>query len=361
MWATSDEFSAALLEHSRKWGCKVEVLYGGSVVETLSVVASGAVNFDDVAVRRALDLTFVDADGTLTPASAKDLLAPKGTEIRVHKGLYVGGAPEWVPLGVFGVEEPEVSAHDNGTTVKIRANDRVSAVKKRRFTAPYTIAKDTPTAEAIAAVVTSRLDVPVRAITTGHVAPEVVYDELSDPWDAVGALCEADAITAYFDPLGTLVIEPDDEVDTGIEYSPGANSLLVKSMRSLLADKTYSGVIVKGEHPDYPPVRYELWDTDPNSPTYADGPFGYQPYGFTSSLITSLDMATATAETIFARVTRMRQVLELETVGHPGHDVGDVVTVIDPKSRTNGRYVVYGGSIPLRLGTTRLKLREALT
>lgn len=360
MWATSDEYLGALASHNRTWYSKVEVLYGGSVVETLSVVSSGAVSIDEVAVRRSLDITFVDADGALTPASAKDLLAPKGTEVRIYKGLLVEGVIEWVPLGVFGVEEPNVSAHQNGTIVRIRASDRAASVKKRRFVAPYTVAKNTPTTDAIAAIVTSRLTVPVRATVTGNTTPEVVYDELSDPWDAIQALSTADALRTYFDPLGTLIIEPEGEVDTGITYAPGESSLLVSSTRSLLADKTYSGVIVKGEHPDYPPVRYEKWDTDPASPTYAAGPFGYQPYGFTSPLITSLAMATTTADTLFDRVTRMRQDLSIEMIGHPGHDVGDVVTVTDAKSKTSGRYTIYGASIPLRLGVTSLRLREAL-
>lgn len=361
MWPTSDAFSEALLSPSRKWYSRVEVLYADTVVATLNVVTNGSVDFDEVAVRRSLDITLVDADGTLTPAEARDLLAPKGTEIRVYKGLLVGSETEWVPLGVFGVDKPVVTAHRNGTRIVIKAYDRVDAVRKRRFTSPYTITSGTLTSTAIAAIVTSRLSVPIRVTATGHTTPEVVYDELSDPWDAVRDLAEADSLIAYFDPLGTLVVAPEDEVDTGIVYAPGEDSLLIDTERSMFADKTYSGVIVKGEHPDLPSIRFELWDVDPTSPTYSNGPFGRRPYGFTSSLITNYSQAIEAAETIFARVTKMRQELVLSTIGHPGHDVGDVVTVIDPRSRTSGRYTITGGTIPLRLGEIRLKLREAIT
>lgn len=361
MWPTSTAYATALLAHSRVWSTRIEVLYSDSVVATLDVVADGAVDFDEVAVRRSLNMTLVDPDGTLTPADAKDLLAPKGTEIRAYKGLLVGGATEWVPLGVFGVNLPEVTAHDGGTKVKVKAFDRVDAVRSRRFDSPYPIAEGTLTSTAITGIVTSRLTVPVRVTTTGHTTPEVVYDALSDPWDAVRALADADGLVAYFDPLGTLVVAPADEQDTGLTYSPGDSSLLINSKRSLSADKTYSGVIVKGEHPDVVPVRYELWDTDPKSPTYSNGPFGRRPYGFSSPLITTLDQATIAAQTIFARVTRMRQEVAVTTIGHPGHDVGDVVVIDDPKSRTSGRYTIFGGKIPLRLGPITLKLRQALT
>lgn len=362
MWPTSEAFATALAGHSRRWTSRVEVLYANTVVVTLNVVMTGSVDFDEVAVRRSLSgVKMVDTDGTLTPASARDLLSPKGTEIRVYKGLMLAdGSVEEVPLGVFGIDKPVITAHgDGGTVISVSAYDRVDAIRKRRFTDPYTIAKDTPTHEAIAAIVTSRLTVPVRVTATGHMTPEVVYDELSDPWDAVRDLGDADSLVAYFDPLGTFVVEPEEELDTGITYQPGAESVLLSTERTMLADKTYSGVIVKGEHPDYPPVRYELWDDDPASPTYADGPFGRRPYGFTSSLITSASVAQAAAETILARVTRMRQELVISHVGHPGHDVGDLVTVEDPKSKTSGRYVITGGSVPLRIGENTLKLREA--
>ena len=125
MWATSDAFQEALLESSRKWATKFEVLYAGEIVTSLDVMISGYIGMDDLAVRRELHATFVDADGILTPTQATDLLTPKGTEVRVHRGLYVGSDYEWVPMGVFGIVEPEVRAHSEGTVVELKGFDRV--------------------------------------------------------------------------------------------------------------------------------------------------------------------------------------------------------------------------------------------
>ena len=188
-----------------------------------------------------------------------------------------------------------------------------------------------------------------------------MFDELSDPWDAVRDLAAADSLIACFDPLGVLVVVPDGEFDTGITYAPGSDSMLIDTQRTMSAEKTYSGVVVKGEHPDFPGIRYVAWDDDPASPTYYLGPFGKRPFGFSSPLITTADMAATAAETILPRVTKMRQELAMTTIGHPGHDVGDVVTVSDLKSRTNGRYTIYGGDIPLRVGPLSWKLRTSLT
>jgi hypothetical protein len=362
MWPTTQAFNTALLAGSRLWRSKVEVLYSGSVVTSLDVVTTGEVDIDDVAVRRSLRMSMVDVDGTLTPADAKDLLAPKGTEVRVYKGLVLSdGSTEWVPLGTFGVEEPEVQAHQPGTRINLTGYDRVDAIRLRRFDAPWSVASGTPTSQAIGDIVTSRLSCPTRLATTGNTTTEVVFDELSDPWDAVRAIAEADSMIAYFDPLGTLVVEPDVETETGVVYQGGEGSLLLDCERTIRSDTTYSGVIVKSSHPDIAPIRVVLWDTDPNSPTYYLGPFGKRPYGFASPLITDSGMATTAATTILARVSRMKQSITVNTIGNPGHDIGDVITVIDPRSRTNGRYTIYGGKIPLRLGPVWLKARTSIT
>jgi hypothetical protein len=359
MWATTTAFETALSAPARRWRSKVEVLYGGQYVVSLEVLVDGKVSFDDVAVRRSADLDLLDVHGTLTPVEATDLLSPKGTELRLSKGLVVaGGAVEWVPLGVFGIDEPQVRSHDGATQVSLSATDRVNAVRARRFKAPYPIASGTATTAAIVAIVTSRLTVSTRVVTTGHTTPEIVYEELSDPWDAVEDLAEADSLIAYFDPLGTFVVEPRQPSDTGRRYSDDGEGHLVTCRRGISADQTYSGVIVKGEHPDFDPVRYEIWDENPASATYRLGPFGERPYGFTSPLIKDLAMAQASAQTILTRVTGMVQPAEIETAGHPGHDIGDVVVLDDEASRTHGDYEVIGGTIPLRPGTNTLKLRR---
>lgn len=359
MWPTTAGFNAALLSNSRTWANKIEIFSGGDFVLSLDVMLDGHVSIDDVAVRRSCDLTFVDTSGTLTPASAKDLLAPKGTEIKIYKGLLVDGAFEYVPLGVFGIIEPEVTSHSDGTKLRLKGWDRVDAIRVRRFVDPWPVADGTPTWQAILNIITSRLTVDTRITKTANTAPEIVFDALSDPWDAVRSLATTDSLIAYFDQLGTAVIDRDVETMTDAVYTVGQNALLDTVTRVIKADQTYSGVVVRGEHPESGPIRSELWDLDINSPTYSVGPFGRRPYGFYSKLLDTQAKADATAATIFARVTSMKQELHIETIGHPGHDIGDIVQVIDPKSRTNGYFVVKAGSVPIRPGKNTLRLVEA--
>jgi hypothetical protein len=351
MYAQSAEFSAQLLSRSRQWAVKAEILSNGAAYEVEAVIDGGYVGMDAVAVRRELHITFVDADGVLTPASARDMLAPKGTEIRVSRGLWIPsrGDYEWIPLGVFGVVKPQVRSHSEGTVLTVKGFDRVDAIRRRRFTTPWSIAKGTLVETAIANIVTSRLSVPVKITPTGRTTTEVVYGVLADPWDAIRDLCTAASMNAYFDPLGSLVIGPAGDVDTGITYDSGnETSLLMNVQREIDADTTYSGVIVRAEHPDQPTITATAWDMNPNSPTYSLGPFGQQPYGYNSSLITTQAQANAVAANLLPKVTQMAQEIEIYTLGTPGHDIDDTFTVIDPRSRTNGQYTVISATVPLR-------------
>ncbi len=363
MWAVSAAFDAALLESSRRWATKLEVLYANEIVTSLDVMISGYIGMDDVAVRRELHTTIVDADGVFTPTQAADLLTPKGTEIRVYRGLYVVDAYEWVPMGVFGIVEPEVRAHSEGTVVEMKGFDRVDRLRALRFTDPWVVPDGTNFATAIGDIVTSRMTVPLRITPTAYTTPAVTFDRLTSPWEAIMTLVEAINCTAFFDQLGTFVVEPNMGVQTGITYGIGEQSLLMTSARKFLpTDGVYSGVIARGEHPDKTPIRVEKWDTDPASPTYSLGPFGRRPYGVFNPNITTTPQAQELVDTAFARVTKMKQECEITTRGTPGHDIGDVITVVDPRSRTNGNYQLISATIPLKNeqgAHVRLRCREA--
>jgi hypothetical protein len=352
VWPVSDQFKTALLSSSRRWRTVVEVLYGTEFVTALDVTLSGYIGLDNVAVRREAHITLSDADGTLTPARATDLLTPKGTEIRIQRGLWTGKRYEYVPMGLFGLAEPEVRSHSDGTVLELKGFDRVDTLRARHFEDPWVIADGTPFHTAIANIIIDRMpDVPLRVTPSASIeaAPALTYDRLSSPWDAIKELCRAGQFVTYFDQLGTAVVEPDVGNDTGITYDQtDPRSVFMNCTRRFLPlDSVYSGVIVRGEHPDYSPVRYELWDVDPKSATYSDGPFGRRPYGVYSKMITGNRHAQSVAEGLLPRVSRIHQEIEITTRGTPAHDVGDIITVNDPRSLTTGRWKIISGTVPL--------------
>lgn len=371
MWKTSDAFDLALLNSNRKWSTKIEILYGATVVTTLDTLERGYIGIDDVAVRRECHFTVVDADGILTPKDPTDLLTPKGTEMRISRGLWVTDANgvsgyEYVPMGVFGVVEPQVRSHSDGVVLEIKGFDRVDKLRALHFEDPWVVADGTPVHTAIAAIIADRMpDISIRVTPSAWIVPEVTFDRLSSPWDAIKTLSESAAYVAYFDQLGQAVVEPITEIETGVVYTIGPSSVLMNVSRTFQpSEKVYSGVITRGQHPDYTPIRAELWDTDPASPTYADGPFGRRPYGVWSDTIVNESQALAVCTDTLPRVSRMKQEVEITTRGHPGHEIYDVITVTDPRSSTDGRYALISGTIPLvtvQGEHTRLRCREAVT
>lgn len=351
MWATSPEFDEALHADSRRWATRVEITYQDEVVHASDVVVGGYVGMDSVAVRRELQCTFVDADGALTPTSARDLLAPKGTEIRPYRGLYIPQRDEyeWIPLGVFGVVKPEVRSHSEGVVVSVKGFDRVDAVRMRRFTDPWVVKSGTFVTSAIRDIVTSRINVPTSIAPSSFKTPEIVFDRLSSPWDAVRKLADNAAMTAYFDALGSLVIGPAAGRETGITYTIGNDrATLMNVSRDIDATETYSGIMVRIENPDKDPFYVQKWDMDPKSPTYSQGPFGRRPFGFFSELIQTVPQAQAVADKLFEDRVKMREEVEITTLGTPGHDIDDVFTVLDPRSKTDGQYRIISATVPLR-------------
>ena len=367
MWVTSEAFNTALTRN-RRIANRVEVLRAGQIVSTLDVMVEGTVTAENQAVRRSGSVRLVDRDGLLTPVTAKDLLAPSGTELRLFKGLYLPGQPdpEMVPLGTLRISKPKISRDTSGIFIDVTAYDRARTVQRARFVQPWSVAAGTPISQAISDIVTSRSPYPTNITPTTATSNALVFEALSDPWEAITALADAASYECYFDLLGTFVARPVPSYETQepvFTYEPGDLSLLIGDSREMDDERSYSGVVVTSESPDNPPIRVEVWDLDPNSPTYYDptkpalSSFGAVPYGFSSPIIQTAAQATLAGQTILARVSGLLEQVEVQAVGHFGHDVGDVLAVRDPDTRLRGTHIVESITQPLRSGPMTLKMR----
>jgi hypothetical protein len=368
VWQTSQAFNTALARN-RRIATRVEVLYQGKTQAVLDVAVEGSITAENSTVRRSGNVRIIDPEGTLTPVTARDLLAPRGTELRVFKGLYLPGVPdpEMVPLGTLRISEPQIRREQGGVVIDVKAFDRARAIQRARFRAPWVIPAGTVVSDAMAAIITSRSTFPVNITPTTATTPALVFENLTDPWDALNQLADSVAYEAFFDVLGTFVGRPTPQYESltpSWDYSPGELSLLVDNSRTLTDVDAYSGVVVTAEHPDnVNPIRVEVWDTDPNSPTYYDpahpelSEFGPVPFGFASPIINTTDQATLAGQTILARVGGLREKVTVETLGHFGHDVGDVVSASDPDTRLAGTHVIDQVVQPLRRGTMTITMR----
>jgi hypothetical protein len=350
VYPVSDAFLDQLQQPARKWKTKIEVTYANEIVTTLDVIVQGYIGLDFQAVRRELHITIVDVNGTLTPGLATDLLAPKGTEMRVYRGLYIPDLAdyEYVPMGVYGIVSPATRANEAGHKVEIKGFDRLDALRARQFEAAFTIPAGTDASAGVAMIVAAQMpDVQLRVTTSGYALPETVIAQLASPYDAIKDISAAANLIFYFDPLGTAVAEPFTEQATGITYTVGPTGLLMESNQTWDNTNVASGVIVKGANPDKTTFSVTKWDVDPTSPTYSLGPFGRRPYGYYSELLTTVPQAQAVCDRLYATQVRMPHLAEIYTRGGPQHDIGDLITVVDPRTKLNGDYVIKSGTMPL--------------
>ena len=338
MWPVSAAFTAACRAPAQQIRSRAELWRDGVKAVDVTITA-GQVSIDRARdVRRILTATLLDLDATLTPNDAHDLLTPAGTQLRCWRGLMLpDGTLEEVPVGLFRLVDPQVALTSNGVQITVSGQDESMTVQANRFTSAYRIAAGTPVGEGLARLLrdrhrylTIRDDTP--AGVTFDAAVTLASGADSAPWTQAQSLAGQHGFDINIDPSGVAVIRP---LPTGKNtpaavYERGAEAVITAITRGFTAERTYSGVVVTGEPPDRLPVTSILWDTDTNSPTFADGRFGRKPYFITSQLIATQAQADATAQAWLPLVSGIMEQVTWDQVVNPALDVFDVVAVTDP-------------------------------
>lgn len=368
MKSPSPEYLSAL-SRSHPVFVRAELLLDGAVEESaLRVLPGGSVTVDyNATSRRSLNLTLVDTSGTLLPRNPGDLLTPYGTEIRLWYG--VGAYPrtlladtlakyvvsedqEWVSIATCRISAVDV-ADDGSATIAVEAFDRARTIARNLFTAPYIIGAGTNYVTAISAMVQDRLpDVDMDLVSgVDDTTPLIVIDPESDPWGEITKMATTIGCDAYFNSDGTFVLAqvPDAaEEDIDWTYREGRDSTLISTSRRMDDDPGYNGVVLTAESTTLPaPLRSEVWDMNPNSPTYADGRYGRVPKFMTSPYPTTQAQADAFANAELQRLVGGTEQITLATVPHPLHEPGDCVYVQRAASGVDQVALVDSFTIPI--------------
>lgn len=297
-------------------------------------IASGSVSMDsNREIGRTCTLEIMPTD-TMTADDIYTLVRSPGIEITVRRGLIIDGVAELVPLGVFSTDEAEQSKSKTAT-VKWSGSDRSKKVARNRFLDPYQITAGTTLATAGTALIKSRLNNAVCDFSNVNetVAAQIVYDAgaESNPWKSARQLFSDHGYDLRFDGLGIAraVPVPDPATQAAVfDFGSGETAMVLDGTSKASLENVYNGVVATGEGTDVTaPVRAEVWDTDPSSPTYYLSGFGRVPYFFSSSLLTTTDAANRAAATILARVKGRFQSLGWPSIVNPALEPLDIVTV----------------------------------
>jgi hypothetical protein len=303
---------------------------------------------------------------TLIPDEPTDGFAPYGNKIRLWYRVEVPGyvhplfGDNLYPfeLGVMRLSTVDVS--DDGTpTLSITAYDDSKTISKNQTTVPWIVAAGTNYGDAIIALCQDRLpSLQANPHTITQTTPQIILDAESDPWKAVTDWAAAIGCEVFIDRFGLLTVreEPDPLTDPVVwTYNDGTdnpNALLLSVGRGMSDDPGYNGIVLTSESNTLPaPIRIELWDDDPDSPTFALGQYGKVPYFKSSPLITDYVGGGVMATSELLKVMGGTETLDFAVIPNPAHDPGDVCRVVRPLSKTDATAVLDSFVVPLSAGS----------
>lgn len=341
----------------------VDVYLGGVKQRRLSIIDGSFSEDESRDIQWECSITLVDPTNELIPKDMNDLLAPKGTELKMYMGF---DDEEPTPCGVYVITNPDVDSTDVGATLTIKGNDSSVRITNAGWEVPFTPGSVTID-QAIIAGVDNRVTgiQKLFAPDANAVPPGKVWgaDSSNNPWKDFKDLATATTKELRFDKNGVLVFLPriTDFNNPVEQYILGGGKLL-KCKRSMNSGHpTYNTIIVTGASPSGGTVRVIVHDADTTSPTYYLGPYGRVSTKIDSSTITTSNQAENVGKQALADNLGLRHKVTLDVLRNPKISVGDVVVIGHAPTKTDGYFVVSSRSMNLLTGRMQLVCRERIT
>jgi hypothetical protein len=357
---------------------------GGAPLVTVTVgdttldVVEGTVTLDATATTRgscALTLAVSQDDlefGGLIPDEPDDLLAPYGNEIIISRGMLINDEPEMVQLGIFRIDEVEVTETNDGQVqLSVSGMDRSIALIDAVFERAGQISSPNPAQQTIAwqalvllayAGYGPSLRVSDTILTAPNTKiPMLGWEAGDDRWDFLLGLAEAvNGSELFFDQDGvlTMIDRVGQEQPPAVwEFVEGADATLLGVGKRWSREDAVNRVVVEGQAAggDNDPVYGEAVDLNPDSPTFYSaqpGRFGKKTMVWSSEWVQFKNQADAVAARILRQNIGTHQEISFDSLVHPAIEPNDVVTVSRPQLGINEDHIIESVTIPLALEGT---------
>jgi hypothetical protein len=336
-------------------------------------VVDGSISTDesrDVPGSGALTV-LVDAETAagVLPYSAGSPLSPiNGAMVYVGYRATAGGAT--TPYGAYEVLKAEIDESAEGITLGLSLADRAQRIKRAKLWRGRKIIAGSSYTTAFEAMLISALGdgVNVTIEYTSIRTPLLTWGEDDDRLEAVNSLATAIGYRVEWNANGVGDVWVGPDTDTGDEpiwtIYEGGNTLVSRLNRELSDEDTYNGVVARGESAasDGPPIRYEKWDTDPDSLTYFDpdipeaSAMGPVPYVHSDKQITSNAQAASVCEALLPKKLGLVERLRIERPLHPGIQVADPIYVERPSIGASGVFIVESTNVALKASAGRMSI-----
>ena len=342
---------------------RVDLLIDGNVFASNIPVVEGTVHWDRTAAHLAsLSLT---VPGSLESA-VSDSLTPYGAELQVWRGVELvstddldlvydaagdqvldaiadgddvvsdseisptsSGYIELVSLGVFPIQT--VSVDGVSQIIRIEAEDRSRTVSDALFEEDYFVAAGTNYATAIEAIIEAGVSGFEYVFpTTVHTTPKLTFAAEGDRWEQVQSMARSIGNELYFDGLGRCRMRPEPSFRDApvVTISEGVNMVDVSSELDRL--DAYNRVIAVSRNASNDAVyRAVATDSDPESASFYDGPFGRKPQFLYSEFIASNRQAAEAAEAALRSNLGVAEAVGFSMIPDPRLETSDVVSVVN--------------------------------
>lgn len=315
-----------------------EVRSGGILLASFRV-DSGSVTIDRKnASRRVCSVTLTSGERSdggalpIIPSTSTDLFAPFGNE------LYLYYVTDGVPTQVGIFEITDANIQDSGTDLgmTVSGSDRAKSFGQSGFTDVYTIAAGTNVAVAIRNLLSSRVVgfTPTFALqVTSQVTPTtpLIYGPGDDPWQKATELAESIGSELFVDAFGvvTMVAVPDpSQSAVDATYAEGINNTAISINRKLSRTATPNYIIRDGSGSGLAaPVRGIAQDSNLQSPTYVNGPYGTVVDYQSSNLYSTQAQAQSAAQAALLLAQGSVETVAIDIIPDPSRDVDDVISV----------------------------------
>jgi hypothetical protein len=369
----------ALKESKQSPITKVEVLDGTSraAIATITGIDDGSVTVDvSRGTRRTFQLRMSNKGGVYSPKTSEDLFS-FGRLVRIYRGLsYFNAAgsrvDEYILLGTFMVDRPEVFVDANMSVLTVDGSDLWKKIATGGFAAGFSFAAGTHVNTIIAkvaevsgiAVSQTALDPLSSRTSAGRItATTVAWEPGDNRSQFLMDMATQWGLQVYFDANGILVSKemPNLNIATPVwSFQPGEDSIMLGVTKIQNDLKLINHVVVCGESTGGVPsnVRYEIEDTDPNSPT-STSLIGNRVMVYAAPQITTNEQAQSVAIKLYIENALIEEEIKLPLVCLPHLEGNDVIEVIEPISRTADKYLCSRFDVPLRDSRMTIEAKKA--
>lgn len=316
--------------------------------------------------------------GRVMPAGPDSPLSPI-RDAMLYVRYTAPGTATPTPYGAYDLADVEIVDEGEGVTLSLEFYDLARRVERAKFFRPRAIPAGTTYEAAFRNLLESVLpDSHIVVSPTEETFGLLSWDVADDRLKALHDMTLFVGFRIDFNDggVGDVRIEPDTDAgdDPVWTFTEGDGTVvrpaaIYGARRRLSDEKAYNGVITRGNASgsDRPPVRAEVWDTDPSSPTYFDpakpdeSPYGPVPYFLDSIFVHTKRQAAMAGRAMLPKVMGVVERLRITTHPHPGIAIADPVQVDQESVLASGTFIVESVSrMPLNVaqGPMEIVCRE---